>query len=211
MLTRPSSASFHQLGLMEASFRKGGRGDFIFRCDREGIGVRRKMVLSATLSLLTCSRQVKMKARERTRLHKILRSVGLVTLLLLLATWYLGYSTARHMKGLLRDQFNQQQLVLAQAAAMRIEANVQNAIADLILLNSLPAIQYGDREGYESLLLSTLPVLSRDQILEIRRVNRDGNTLFVASDQGISMEHIGVRPQEAGVYLSWASDVEQSR
>src|SRR4030042_1042107 len=87
-----------------------------------------------------------MKARERTRLHKILKSVGLVTLLLLVVTWYLCYSTTRHMKGLLRDQ-----------------------------------------------------------ILEIRRGNRDGNTLFVASDQGISMEHIGVRPQEAGVYLSWAS------
>ena len=148
-----------------------------------------------------------MRPRERTRLHKILKSVGLVTLILLVATWYLGYSTTRHMKGLLRDQFNQQQLVLAQAAAMRVEATVQNAIADLILLNALPAIQYSDREGYEGLLLSTLPVLSRDQILEIRRVNRDGNTLFVASDQGISMEHIGVRPQEAGVYLSWASTV----
>lgn len=148
-----------------------------------------------------------MKPRERIRLHKMLKSVGVVTLLLLTGAWYLGYTTARQMKGIIRDQFNQQQLVLAKAAALRIEANVQNAIADLILLNSLPAVQYSDRDGYESLLLSTLPVLSRDHIMEIRRVDREGNTLFVASEQGISMEHIGVRTQEAGVYLSWASTV----
>ena len=40
-----------------------------------------------------------------------------------------------------------------------------HALADLILLNSLPAIQYGDPESHEILLLSTLPVLNRDRRL----------------------------------------------
>jgi two-component system NtrC family sensor kinase len=146
-----------------------------------------------------------MNNRERIQLHKILKTVGVVTLLLLAGAWYLGFTTARLMKGIIRDQFNQQQLVLAKAAALRIEANVQNAIADLILLNALPVIQYSDKDDYETLLLSTLPVLSRDNIIELRRVDREGNTLFVASEQGISMELIGLRQQEAGVYLSWAS------
>jgi PAS domain S-box-containing protein len=148
-----------------------------------------------------------MATRERIQLRKILRYVGGATCLLLALAWYLGYSTARHMKEIIRDQFNEQQLVLARTAALRIEATLQNAIADLILLNALPAIQYGDGESYESLLLATLPVLNRDNILEIRRVDREGNTLFVANDQGIGMTHIGLMPQEAGVYLSWASSL----
>ena len=146
-----------------------------------------------------------MQIKDRIKLHKVLKTVGIVTLVLLVGAWYLGLTTARHMKQIIRDQFNEQQLILARAAAFGIEANLQNALADLILLNSLPAIQYGDPESYEILLLSTLPVLNRDNIIEIRRVDRDGNTLFVANDQGIGMTHIGPAQQEAGVYLSWAS------
>ncbi|MFH1147677.1 MAG: ATP-binding protein [Pseudomonadota bacterium] len=147
-----------------------------------------------------------MDARERERLRKVLTTVGVITILLLGIALYLGISTAREMKGIIRDQFNQQQLVLAKSAASRIETAVQNAIADLRLLNSLPAIQYADPESYETLLVSILPVLSRDCISEIRRVDRDGNTIFVANDQGIGMRHFGLVHQEAGVFLSWAAD-----
>jgi two-component system NtrC family sensor kinase len=146
-----------------------------------------------------------METRERVKLRKVLIIVGITTAILLGGALYLGLSTTRHMKEIIRDQFNEQQLGLARAAALRIETNIQNAIADLVLLNSLPAIQYCDPEAYETLLISTLPVLSRDNIIEIRRVGRDGDTMFVANDQGIGMRHFGFMHQEAGVYLSWAS------
>jgi PAS domain S-box-containing protein len=77
---------------------------------------------------------------------------------------------------------------------------------DLILLNSLPAIQYCDPGSYEVLLLSTLPLLNRDHIIEIRRVDRDGKTLLVANEQGVGMRHFGLDSQDAAAYLSWASD-----
>lgn len=150
---------------------------------------------------------IAMQTKERIKLHKILKVTGIIAVLLLMGAAYLGISTARYMREVIRDQFNEEQLVLAKVTAQRIEGNIRNALADLILLNSLPAIQYCDSEAYEVLLLSTLPVLNRDNIIEIRRVDRDGNTLFVANDQGIAMRHFGLNEQEAGAYLSWASDM----
>ncbi len=136
----------------------------------------------------------------------MLKLSGAATVLVLLGALYLGASTAQQMKEIIRDQFNQQQMVLAKAAALRIEANVHNSISDMALLNSLPAIQYCDTDAYEVLLISTLPVLSRDSILEIRRVDRDGNTMFVANDQGIGLRHLGIKQEDAAAYLSWASN-----
>lgn len=148
-----------------------------------------------------------MQSRERIKLHNVLKIFGGITFLLMCGALYLGISTARYMKETIRDQFNEQQLVLARATAQKVEATIQMAIADLALLNSLPTIQYCDSDAYEILLLSTLPVLNRDNIIEIRRVDRQGSTLFVANDQGIGMRHFGLVHQEAGVYLSWAADL----
>jgi PAS domain S-box-containing protein len=146
-----------------------------------------------------------MEARERIQLNKILKTVGVVALVLLAGALYLGISTARQMKEIIRAQFNQQQLVLAKTAAHRLEARIQNANADLVLLNSLSTIQYCDPDAYEALLLTTIPVLNRDKIIEISRVDHEGNTLFAANDQGIGMRHFGLKNQGAAAYLSWAS------
>ncbi|MHC1742498.1 MAG: ATP-binding protein [Syntrophobacteraceae bacterium] len=148
-----------------------------------------------------------MQAKERIKLHNLLKGLGVLTLVLVTGASYLGTSTVRYMKGVIRDQFNEQQLVLAKATAHRIESTIQNAISDLILLNSLPAIQYCAPDAYEVLLLSTLPLLTRDKVLEIRRVDRDGNTMLAANDQGIGMKHFGVVQHEAGAYLSWAAEI----
>lgn len=148
-----------------------------------------------------------METKERIGRPKILRILGIITLILVAGASYFAISTARHMLDVVRYQFNEQQLVLARITAQKIEAGIQNAISDLVLLNSLPAIQYCDPDSYEILLMSTLPVLYRDNIVEIRRVDRDGNTLFTANDQGIGMRHFGLIHQEAGAFLSWASDL----
>ena len=148
-----------------------------------------------------------METRERMQLRKVLKIVGAITFILVVFTSFWGYSTAKYMREMIREDFNRQQMALARVTAQKIEADLQDAVTDLMLLNSLPAIQYCDAEAYEILLLSTLPVLSRDHILEIRRVGRDGGTLFTADEQGIGMRHFGPVQQEAGIYLSWASDI----
>jgi two-component system, NtrC family, sensor kinase len=148
-----------------------------------------------------------MIAKERAKFHKLMKVMALIAVLLLAGTGYLGFSTVRQMKTILREQFNAEQLVLARATAQRIEFNIQAAIADLVLLNSLPAVQYCDPDSYETLLLSTLPVLNRDNLVEIRRVDRNGHALFVANDQGIAMRHLSLAQSDASAYLSWASDL----
>ncbi len=147
-----------------------------------------------------------MGQKSRIDRPKILRVLGIITLVLVAGASWLAISTARYMKDVLRDQFNEQQLVLAKMTAQRIEANINDTIADLLLLNSLPAIQYCDPDSYEVLLLSTLPVLNSNNIVSIRRVDREGTTILTASEQGIGIRNQGIVQQEAGAYLSWASD-----
>ncbi|MHC1727159.1 MAG: ATP-binding protein [Syntrophobacteraceae bacterium] len=147
-----------------------------------------------------------METKSRIERPKILRILGLVTLVLVAGASWLAISTARYMKDVLRYQFNEQQLVLARLAAQRIEANINDTIGDLLLMNSLSAIQYSDPDRYEVLLLSTLPILNRNNIIAIRRINRDGNPIFAATDQGISLSPVGLVQQEPGAYLSWAVD-----
>jgi len=147
-----------------------------------------------------------MDARLRPKYSKVLKILGIATLLLVVGASWLATSTARYMKQTLRDQFNEQQLVLAKLAAQRIEAHINDSINDLLLLNSLSAIQYCDSESYETLLLSTLPVLNRSGITTIRRVDREGRQIFAASEQGIVMHHPGSAQQEPAAYLSWAAD-----
>jgi PAS domain S-box-containing protein len=144
---------------------------------------------------------------EHSRPKNILKLVVITTVLLVAAMCYFGFSAHQEMKEKIREVFNAEQLVLAKITAQRIEGKIQEAITDLILLNSLPSVQYGDPESYETLLLSTLPMLNSDNLVEIRRVDRNGVTLFAANDQGIGMKHLGLPRGDAGLYLSWASGI----
>ncbi len=147
-----------------------------------------------------------METKSRIERPKILRILGLLTLVLVAGASWLAISTAKYMKDVLRYQFNEQQLVLAKLAAQRIESNINDTIGDLLLLNSLPSIQYCEPERYEVLLVSTLPVLNANNVVAIRRISREGHAMFAATDQGISLSPVGLVQQEPGAYLSWASD-----
>jgi PAS domain-containing protein len=147
-----------------------------------------------------------MDTRTRPERSKVLKILGIATLVLLAGALWLAVSTARYMKTILRNQFNEQQLVLARHAAQRVEADINKAIDDLLVLSSLPAIQYCDRDSYEALLLSTRPVFNGSSIIAIRRIDREGNLIFSASEQGIIMRDMGLEQQDPGAYLTWASD-----
>lgn len=79
-----------------------------------------------------------MDARVRPERSKVLKILGIATLLLVAGASWLAISTARYMKGILRNQFNEQQLVLARHAAQRVEAHINNAIDDLLVLIPFP-------------------------------------------------------------------------
>ncbi len=146
-----------------------------------------------------------MKNREHYRLRRVFRGALFAALILLGAAILLGHLSSRHMKDIIREQYTEQQLFLARGAAAEIEKGIHNALSDLILLNAMPAIQYADPEAYETLLLSTMPILNRDNIVELVRVDREGSILFIANEQGIAMRHFGPAHGEAAAFLSWAT------
>ena len=135
-----------------------------------------------------------------------MKILGIATLLLVAGASWLAISTARYMKYILRDQFNEQQLVLARFAAQRVESHISDAINNLLLLNSLPAMQYCDSDSYDALLLSTLPVFNGSSIIAIRRIDKDGNQIFAASEQGLIIRNMASGQQEPESYVSWAAD-----
>lgn len=148
-----------------------------------------------------------MISKEHLHLRRIFQSAVLAAVVLLGAAVLLGHAASQHMKNIIRKQYNEQQLFLARGAATEIERGIQNAVSALTLLNAMPAVQYADPETYETLLLSTMPILNRDNIVELHRVDRDGDILFVASEQGIAMRHFSPIRHEAATFLSWSAEL----
>ncbi len=145
-----------------------------------------------------------MISKTRTNRFKVLKVLSIAAILLVAAASWLAISTAEYMKDTVRSQFNEQQLALARLAAQRIEAHVDSAIADLQLLNSLPAIQYFDPVRYQTLLLSILPVFNEISIVTVYRIDSEGRQIFSASEQGIVTRNLGPAQREPPEYLTWA-------
>ena len=139
-----------------------------------------------------------------------MKILGIATLLLVAGASWLAISTARYMKDILRDQFNEQQLVLARFAAQRVESHISDAINNLLLLNSLPAMQYCDSDSYDALLLSTLPVFNGSSIIAIRRIDKDGNQIFAASEQGIVIRNHGICAAGARSHMCPGPQIRQT-
>jgi two-component system NtrC family sensor kinase len=147
-----------------------------------------------------------MRAKFRTNRFKVMKFLVLAAVLLVGTASWLAISTATYMKDTVRNQFNEQQLALARLAAQRIEVHMDGAIADLQLMNSLPAIQYFDPVRYQTLLLSILPVFNETSIVTVYRVNSNGERVFSASEQGIVTGSLGPAQQESADYLGWAKE-----
>jgi PAS domain S-box-containing protein len=117
----------------------------------------------------------------RRELRKILIGIGLATFILVCVATVMGVVNMRYVKNVVRDQFNEEQLILARTSAQRIEKSFYNALSDLGFLSTFPAIQYAERKYYDQLLALTLPLLQKDSITEIVRVSSEGKKLFTVN------------------------------
>lgn len=147
-----------------------------------------------------------MKEFGKKRLHRVFQAAVLAIFILLIAAVYFGYTSSQTLKQAIREQFNEQQFFLTKSTANLIRSNLQSALSDLILLNSMPAIQYAEPEDYQTLLISVLPVLRRDNISQLRRVDRFGQVMFTADEHGIFTNQDEPVEREVAAFLSWASD-----
>ncbi|MDI6789800.1 MAG: cache domain-containing protein, partial [Thermodesulfobacteriota bacterium] len=112
--------------------------------------------------------------------------LGILTLVLLVAAFYLGILSARHMAGIIREDFNQQQLVLAKYAANRMENSLDSIKRELMLLNLSPSVQYLEPVSWARRMHNTLSGISKDGVLEVRLVDGKGKTAHLVDSRGAS-------------------------
>ncbi|MGB9714953.1 MAG: ATP-binding protein [Thermodesulfovibrionales bacterium] len=130
-----------------------------------------------------------MKRKERSpgeKYYNIRRAIiifGIFLIVLLMSALYLGMVSARHMKEIIRDDFNKQQLVLARYAANRIENSLEFIRRELSLLSLSPSIQYLE-SSWSNRMNTTLSGVVDEGVIEIRLLDNKGKTAYIVDKLG---------------------------
>ena len=112
------------------------------------------------------------------RSKKMILGAGLVILVLLGAGFTMGIYSLKTMREVVSDQFNKQQLVLAEQAARQIEDQLQIVIQELSILNQSSAIQQLDEGRWSNRIEITQAVVRKLGVTEIGRVDSSGSKLY---------------------------------
>lgn len=134
---------------------------------------------------------------------KMILGAGLVILALLGAGFTLGIYSLKTMREVVSDQFNKQQLVLAEQAARQIEGQLKIVIQELSILNQSPAVQQLDAGRWSNRIKTTQAVVRKLGVIEIGRVDASGKTGYSVdlNDQTRISPRGPGQPKEV---LSWA-------
>jgi len=130
-----------------------------------------------------------MRKREssREKYYNIRRTIivfGILMIVLLISALVLGMLSAKHMKEIVRDDFNKQQLILARYAANQIEDNLDCIKRELSLLSLSPSIQY--MEGsWPKWMNTTLSRVKDEGVTEIRFLDSKGETAYIVDKLGV--------------------------
>jgi len=114
---------------------------------------------------------------------KFILGIGFLTVVLLLAGLVVGFYSLKNMKEIVSDQFNQQQLELAQHAARQLENQFLNLTQDLAILNQSPSVQYLEKYSWANRIKITLSTMRDTGVLEIGRVDGDGGKRFAVTNK----------------------------
>ena len=125
-----------------------------------------------------------------------------VNLLLLGVSIYLGFKSANQMREIVKEDFNQQQLVLAQHTASLLEQDIHFLKRELSTLNFSPSIQYLEPLSWANRMRATLSSVREDGVVEISRVNLQGTRAYLVDARGV--DHIITGSFQDAPYLEWA-------
>ena len=92
---------------------------------------------------------------------------------------FLGWSSAKKVREVVIDDFNKQQLVLAQYVASIIETNISHLKRELILLSLSPTIQNNEKNFLSTRLNITFSSIKEVGAIEIKFINTISKTTFV--------------------------------
>jgi two-component system NtrC family sensor kinase len=127
-----------------------------------------------------------------------------VNFVLLGAAIYLGLKSANQMKEIVKEDFNQQQLVLAKHTASLLEQDINFLKRELITLNFSPSIQYQEPLSWANRMRATLASVREEGVVEIVHLTRDGNRAYMVDSRGVDQITSGSSYKDAP-YLSWAA------
>ena len=125
-----------------------------------------------------------------------------VNLLLLGTSIYLGVKSANQMREIVKEDFNQQQLVLAQHTASLLEQDLNFLKRELSTLNFSPSVQYEERLSWANRMRATLASVREEGVVEIRRVDAQGNRAYLVDSRGV--DHVISGSFQKAPYLKWA-------
>ena len=128
----------------------------------------------------------------------------MITLLLLVTSLYLGYVSADQMRRIIKEDFNQQQLTLARHTASILEQHIEFLKRELNTLNFSAAVEYLEPLSWANRLRVTLSSVREDGVVEIRRINREGNRAYFVDERGV--EHVIAGDFQDEPFFKWVSD-----
>lgn len=130
----------------------------------------------------------------------------MINLLLLGISIYLGVKSANQMRQIVKEDFNQQQLVLAQHTAGLLEQDLHFLKRELSTLNFSPSIQYLEPLTWANRMRATLSSVREDGVVEIRRLDADGARAYLVDARGVDQVISGSFGNAP--FLEWARQPE---
>lgn len=129
-----------------------------------------------------------------------------LNLILLGAGLYLGLKSAKQMQEIVREDFNQQQLVLARHIASMLKQDIQFLERELTTANLSPSVQYLEPLTWANRLRFTLSSVREEGVVEIFRINAPGTRKYLVDERGLDHVFSGSFKDEE--YFQWASRPE---
>jgi two-component system NtrC family sensor kinase len=129
-----------------------------------------------------------------------------VNFVLLGISIYLGLKSANQMKEIVKEDFNQQQLVLAKHTASLLEQDIHFLKRELSTLNFSPSIQYLEPLSWANRMRATLASVREEGVVEIVRITPDGNRAYQVDSRGV--DQITTGSFKDAPFLAWAGQPE---
>jgi PAS domain S-box-containing protein len=115
----------------------------------------------------------------------------------------LGWMSAKKVREVIINDFNQQQLVLARHAASQIENSLNTLKRELLLLSLSPSIQYFEKVFMDKRMAIAFSSIKEEGALEVKYIERSGKNVYLVNRRGYQTMH--PYPDDMD-YLNWAKD-----
>ncbi len=135
------------------------------------------------------------------RLRRIKKIVLFTIPFLLGIILLLGWMSARKVREVVIEDFNQQQLVLARHAASQIENSLDSLKRELSLLSLSPSIQYAEAVSLGKRMEIAFSRVKDEGVLEIRFIEYRNMKMYSVGNDGYRVMQ---SPHEDKEYMKWA-------